>query len=319
MMTMMKLSSEKNLNCKECHFMNDFKIKKGVLLKYHGADSHVVIPDGVTSIGTNAFYDCSGLTSVIIPDTVTNIEEKAFFCCSNLKSLKLPECLTSIEKNTFSYCMSLTDVKLPAHLTHIKEGAFLRCYNLQSVTFPEKLTSIDDVAFFKCYYLKHADIPKSVTYIGEKAFMGCIALKRIPLICTDGTVIYEPEYKIKFKFSDIQKLVLEREYSVSLYPLFKYDILFQMYMLDMDITGISAYIKEHFREMFRFLIDKENIKGIQKILASGDIVTKDNIDDAVEYAIDNQKHEIQLILTDYKMHQGWYDDNETGLSKKFSL
>ena len=51
----------------------DFQIKDGCLEKYLGQDAAVVIPDGVTSIGTRAFDDCANLTSVVVPAGVTSI------------------------------------------------------------------------------------------------------------------------------------------------------------------------------------------------------------------------------------------------------
>jgi len=56
----------------------DFEIENGKLIKYHGNDKEVMIPDGVTSIGDSAFLDCYNLNSVIIGNGVTSIEERTF-------------------------------------------------------------------------------------------------------------------------------------------------------------------------------------------------------------------------------------------------
>ena len=58
-------------------FIN-FKIKKGVLVKYRGKGRNVVIPDSVTSIGNEAFRDCTSLESITLPNSVTSIGDRAF-------------------------------------------------------------------------------------------------------------------------------------------------------------------------------------------------------------------------------------------------
>ena len=75
--------------------INDFVIENGVLTKYLGKDSEVVIPNGVEVIGCAAFSSCMGLTSIIISDGVKSIREEAFYKCVNLKSVTIPK---SVEK-----------------------------------------------------------------------------------------------------------------------------------------------------------------------------------------------------------------------------
>ena len=80
---------------------------------WYGSRSRVksaVIAEGVTSIGSSAFDDCTSLTSVTIPDSVTSIGEYAFFYCTSLTSVTIPDSVTSIGYSAFYYCTSLTDV-----------------------------------------------------------------------------------------------------------------------------------------------------------------------------------------------------------------
>lgn len=106
----------------------DFEIKDGVLVKYNGNDSNVIIPDGVTEIGDlafcltdvesvtipdsvkkiggGAFSDCGKLTSINIPDSVEVIEEEAFYN-SAIKKITIPDGVKRIENETFRYCDKL--------------------------------------------------------------------------------------------------------------------------------------------------------------------------------------------------------------------
>ena len=72
--------------------------------------TELIIPNGVTSIGGGAFYDCTGLTSVTIPNSVTSIGKSAFAYCSGLTSVTIPNSVTSIGEGAFRGCSGLTRV-----------------------------------------------------------------------------------------------------------------------------------------------------------------------------------------------------------------
>ena len=70
----------------------------------------IVIPDSVTTIGSNAFYNCDSLSSVVIGNSVTTIGYSAFYECSNLSSVVIGDSVTTIGDYAFDFCNSLTDV-----------------------------------------------------------------------------------------------------------------------------------------------------------------------------------------------------------------
>ena len=120
--------------------------------------TNLVVPNGITSIGRAAFYNCSSLTSVNIPDSVTSIEWAAFSGCSGLTSVTIPDSVTSIGKSAFSICNGLTSVTIGNSVTTIGDNAFDRCSKLTSIAIPNSVKSIGNYAFDICKSLRRVDI-----------------------------------------------------------------------------------------------------------------------------------------------------------------
>ncbi len=136
----------------------------------------------VTEIGTRAFVDCEGLTSVTIGSGVTLISEYAFSGCSGLTSIDIPDSVTKIGDHAFSGCSGLTSVTIiGSGRTWIGDYAFSGCSGLESVTIGSGVTSIGDYAFSGCSGLTSIEIPNSVTWIGERAFYGCSGLTSVTI------------------------------------------------------------------------------------------------------------------------------------------
>lgn len=108
-----------------------------------------VIPDGVETIRTKAFYKCYYVDKIEIPDSVKTIEEKAFHRCSALKEINLPDSLVTIGKDAFAYCSEVTSVTIPASVESIGEYAFFNCPKLKKV---EVLKSEDEIELGKKWY-----------------------------------------------------------------------------------------------------------------------------------------------------------------------
>ena len=103
---------------------------------YRRSVQSVVIYDGVTSIGWNAFNNCSNMTSVSIPSSVTSINANAFYGCESLTSVVIPNGVTSIGDFAFYKCTGLngTNLNIPGNVTSIGIYAFNRV-NFTSITF----------------------------------------------------------------------------------------------------------------------------------------------------------------------------------------
>lgn len=173
----------------------------------------------VISIGSSAFYGCSGLTSVTIGNSVTNIGSHAFYGCSGLTSvnytgtiaqwcgidfsssssnptcfshtlsingslltnLVIPEGVTEIKPYAFYGCSGLTSVTIGSGVTSIGQSAFRNCSGLTSVIIPDGVTSICSWAFSACSGLTSVTIPDGVTSIGEAAFLYCSGLTSVTI------------------------------------------------------------------------------------------------------------------------------------------
>ena len=151
-------------------------------------DTEILIPTTyndlpVVSVEASAFLNNTAITSVVLPDGITSIGENAFNGCESLTSVTFGKNsqLSSIGPGAFNYCYSLESITIPESVTSIGSDAFYYCYGLRSVTFGEnsQLTSIGDGAFNWCESLESITIPASVTSIGEWAFVECYRLVEV--------------------------------------------------------------------------------------------------------------------------------------------
>ena len=148
---------------------------------YRETITAVVLEDGVTNIGINAFSACTALTSVSIPDSVTRIAESAFSQCTALTRVTVPDSVTRMDRAVFSGCTALTDVTLPAGLTEIPDSLFSGCESLASLTIPDTVTAIGEYVFNGCRALSEVTLPAGVTSIGEQAFWRCPSLSSVTI------------------------------------------------------------------------------------------------------------------------------------------
>ncbi|MDR1629765.1 MAG: leucine-rich repeat protein [Oscillospiraceae bacterium] len=198
------------------NYKGDFVIVNKVLIKYKGdSTSKEVVPDDVEVIGYGAF-DFSKFQEIVLPDGLSAIFSDAFYECANLKFIQIPASVSYIGPTAFARCFALENIlvvkenmvfsssggalldkaqqnlilcpmgktgtyTVPATVKTIGIDAFLSCAKLSAVVLPEGLLEISRGAFSKCDALASIKIPNSVTKIGYWAFGECAALKEVTL------------------------------------------------------------------------------------------------------------------------------------------
>jgi hypothetical protein len=141
----------------------------------------VIIPDGVTTIGSNAFGLCSSMTSVTIPDSVITIADSVFASCGSLTSITIPNSVTTLGKYVFNKCYALPSITIPDSVTTLDDEVFEECSSMTSVTMGKGVTTIGTMAFRWCNSLTSVTIPNSVTTIGAAAFENCQSLTSVTI------------------------------------------------------------------------------------------------------------------------------------------
>ena len=185
----------------------------------------VTIPDGYTTIGKRAFYECYSLRSVKLPNSITSIGDDAFQNCNVLDTISIPSKIRSIGYNAF-WSTKITEVKIPATTTYIGRNAFAYCEALKSISvdannsaydsrnncnaliekatntlmrgcgttiIPNTVQIIGQHAFAGCLNLSDASIPNSVTTIEDNAFSNCRALTSV-VIPSSVTLLYQQSF-----------------------------------------------------------------------------------------------------------------------------
>lgn len=127
----------------------------------------------LTTIGSMVFKNCP-LKEISIPNGVVTIGSEAFSGCDNLEEITIPDSVTAFEGNSqFLRCQNLASVTLGTGITEIPLSAFQECAALESISIPDNVTTIEDDAFAYCTSLKTVHIGKGVTSIGSGVFTAC--------------------------------------------------------------------------------------------------------------------------------------------------
>lgn len=184
---------------------------------FNGQNSNGNIPESLKTvvvtttdtIGENAFYNCTTLTSITLPNNLTTINSSAFYQCT--ASVSIPDNVTTIKGGVFKKCTGFTG-NLPSNLTELGTSAFEYCTAITSITIPAGVTKISGSTFAYCTALANLTIPANVSSISYNAFQGCRALNNITVYnanatykCTNNCIIKKTTNTLIFgnKYSTI--------------------------------------------------------------------------------------------------------------------
>jgi len=203
--------------------------KTGKTVKYYptGRQGSYTMPSKVTTIDSNAFNFCTGLTAIQFSSNLVTIRTEAFEGCTGLTKITIPDSVTKLGDYAFMDCTGLTEVHLgtglarsgsmifmgctalktatiPGTCKRMEQSLFERCRSLESVTIEEGVEYIGIHCFRECDSLESITIPASVTFVVDDSFNNCPALTSIQV--NSGSTAYSSDDGVLYN-ADKSKLV----------------------------------------------------------------------------------------------------------------
>ena len=281
---MFKLRTDRDIN------NNELIVVDGLADGVSAEDIH--IPEGVTDIGSGAFFRCADSKRLYIPDSVKRISDD------------------SLEGSGFE------EIYLPKGMKYIPSGLFSNCRKLRKAVMPEGLEIIEAWAFFGCSSLAAAVIPDTVRVIGIGAFSGCGKLRSIKLpLCR--LIDNEGTWKKPFDHCGSLELAL---IDGKEYPIDKSFDMSEMSRIAADLLHKGSENARRFLEhsgehVLASFIKNGDTARAEQILSEFGGFTEEQINKSLENAMRGEQHEIYLALLAYKREKLGFDDG----AERFNL
>lgn len=200
----------------------------------------VVLPETLTEIKADAFYQCGSIKQINIPSSLITLGSDAFYFNTSTSSVEREVIVDSLEKwfevchqaaaafvNAKNTYLSINGEKLvnatmPEGKTEIPARAFYQNKALVSVVIPEGYQSVNTYAFGECSNLIEVSLPSTLRSCYSDAFQNC-ALKKIHLADVDvwanrgfpHILTKNPNAKFYLNGEIIRELILTKATSIS--------------------------------------------------------------------------------------------------------
>ena len=236
--------------------------------------------------GKSLKYFPGGRMEIIIPDSVSEIGDEAFYENRNFDRITLPPDLTSIGDRTFYGCGELLEIDFPGTLRHIGQSAFERCSRLKKIYIPDSVSSIGDSAFRTCKELMWLRLPEDMAF----DLHWFSAPNDPPCYSADHTVI---PFVSTRSFSDISSDIGKRRASLGMIMAGNEGITADPYVEAAYIDYIRANVSSFYDDML-------SDDGILRWMLSRSLVPKEDVERLLERSSGLGKAGASAMLLDYK-------------------
>lgn len=273
----------------------------------------VIVQEGVTSIGKDAFYRIANLETVKLSNSVISIGDTAFYCCYKLKTVEFSSNLRSIGKNSFCFCYDLENIVFPNNLISIGKGAFANCTELIKVKIPSSVSSIGLLAFSSCEKLTEIKVEENNSYYCDIDGV-LLTIDKQQLLCYPAGKS-EEKYVVPETVTDLKQSSFS-----DCYNLLYIDIPGNVKNIEDSVFWGCTYLKEvNFQEglinigedIFAYCENLKNIKipSTVQSIASRNLLEPCKLE-SIEVDENNQKYSSQngVLFNKDKTVLVWYPD-----------
>lgn len=300
----------------------------------------VELSDSVKKIDTKAFKNCSSLERIKLSSELISIGDEAFYACTNLEEIIFPDTLSQIGSCAFYGCKKINKIEFPKHLNEIRDEAFKVCMNLSDIKFGDEIKKIGYQAFANTKWLElqrkenslvivgdilidaykckgNLVLPDKISSVSEGAFNGNSKITNMILLAND----YETDVRIISP--DIAEIIVriinssENSQELLLKQIDDDELKTQLAMFlsfgKNSSTG-KQYLLDNIVMIAKTFIMNGDTYNL-RIILNPEYITNSNIDELINFAVEEKQIEIQSILLEYKNNVIGFQN----LSERFKL